>query len=290
LSVGLGEKIRGYLSLIRVVNSLMVGFAVLVGAAIVVGEGIFRVPARVLASGFLTGFFISSSSMVLNDIVDVEIDRVNRRNRPLVTGVVTVAEAYVLYAVTSLLGVFTSMALGIEAMLLTVGAWLLGTVYDLWGKVSGFPGNVMVALATSLPFPFAMAILDAWEPTSIVFWMMVFLSVLGREIAKDIIDIEGDRKAGARTLPLILGPRRAAIIAATLYLTAVALSILPIIWGTVSLAGYVPLVVIVDAILTYEAFRIVRDQSRETLTTHKKRVLLAMLLGLLAFLLGSLLG
>jgi len=288
LSASLGVKVRGYLSLIRVVNSMMVGLAVLVGTAIVLGEDILRVPASTILAGFLTGFFISSSSMVLNDIVDVEIDRINRRNRPLVTGIVTVEEAYALYAVTSLLGVYTAMALGCKATLLAAGAWLLGTVYDVWGKVSGLPGNIMVALATSLPFPFAMAMFDRWTPTITVFWMMVFLSVLGREIAKDIIDVEGDRSAGAKTIPVILGERVAALAAATLYLTAVALSVLPILWGTVNAFAYAPLVAVVDLILVYESLRIIRDHSRETLLTHKKRVLVAMLLGLLAFLLGSL--
>ena len=287
---GVVSRLRGYLELVRVVNSLMVGFAVLVGAAIVAGRGLLEIPVETIVAAFLTAFFISGSAMVLNDIVDVDIDRRNNRRRPLVTGEVSVEEAYSLYTATSLLGILASMALGLEALLLTVGAWALGSVYDVWGKVSGFPGNLMVAIATSLPFPFAMAVLDLWTPTAVVFWLIVFSSVLGREIAKDIADIRGDMAAGARTLPVLLGPRRAAFVAVLLYLAAVAMSVLPLYWGTVGVMGYLPLVLVVDAIFLYESYRILRDQSEETMLSHKKRVLLAMLLGLIAFLLGSLTG
>lgn len=287
---GFAVRAKACLGLVRVVNSLMVGFAVLVGLAIVAGRGVSRIPPETLILAYTTGFSISAASMVLNDLADIEIDRINAPERPLVSGLISVKAAYACYALLVAVGLLASYPLGWEALLVAVLGWIVGSLYDLWGKRSGFPGNLMVAFSTSLPFPYAMAVLGEWKGYSLVFWAMVFLTVLGREVAKDIADVEGDRAAGARTLPIILGERRSAAIAAILYLAAVALSPTPLLLGGVDPIAYGVFVAVVDAILVYESVRIVRDQGRGTVLTHKRNVLVAMLLGLLGFMIGALAG
>ena len=60
----------------------MIGLAVIVGVVI---SGVTVESYRILC-GFLTGFFISSYSMVINDYFDLDVDRINAPNRPLVKG------------------------------------------------------------------------------------------------------------------------------------------------------------------------------------------------------------
>ena len=286
----MAAQLRACARLMRIVNSLMVGFAVLVGIAIVVGRDIVNLPLTTLVLAYVTGFTISASSMVLNDIVDIDIDRINAPDRPLVSGAVSLRTAYACYAILSLLGVIASLLIGWEALAVAVAGWLVGSLYDVWGKRSGFPGNVMVAFSTSLPFPYAMAVVEAWRESTIIFWAMVFLTVLGREIVKDIADVEGDRHVNARTLPIVIGEGPSAVIAAILYVVAVALSPIPVIIGGVEPLSYGVFIAVVDFILLYESIRIVKDHSRATALRHKRNVLIAMLLGLIGFMLGTLLG
>jgi len=274
--------------LARLVNSAMVGLAVVVAGVIVYGVGGSAPDPAALALGFAAATAIAASSMILNDIMDVDIDRVNAPWRPLVKGTISPRLAWACFAATTLAGLAAAAATGASTLLVAASAWALGVVYDLWGKRSGFPGNIMVALATSMPFLYAMALVGCFCGDVLVFWAIVFLTVLAREIAKDIADVEGDRLAGARTLPVAAGPRRAAAAAAALYLAAVALSPLPIVYGGVNAVAYALPVAIVDAILVYESLRLLRDHSRESVLRHKRNVLLAMLLGLLAFLAGAL--
>ena len=56
--------IKPAISMIRPVNSIMVGFAVIVGASVVSVENFFNIN---MILGFLTGFLISSFSMIVND-------------------------------------------------------------------------------------------------------------------------------------------------------------------------------------------------------------------------------
>ncbi|MCE4601406.1 MAG: geranylgeranylglycerol-phosphate geranylgeranyltransferase [Desulfurococcales archaeon] len=284
------NRIKECLRLVRIANSLMVGLAVLVGLAIVTRGDLLGLGVKALALAYITGCCVSASSMVLNDIVDVEIDRVNQPNRPLVAGTISARTAWLCYLATSTAGITASLLLGPWPLVVAVLGWLVGSVYDVWGKRSGFPGNLMVAFSTSLPFPYAMAVAGVWTPTITVFWVMVFLTVLGREIAKDIADVEGDRRAGARTLPIILGEGPSSIIAGALYLAAVLLSPLPVYWHAVHPLAYTIFVAVVDAILIYEALRLARNHSREMIYVHKRNILLAMLLGLLGFMAGSIAG
>jgi len=82
--------LSGYLSLIRPVNSLMIGLAVLVGEA--VATSTVRLDATTVM-GFLTGVFITGFSMIINDVLDFEVDKANAARRPLVMGTVRLGGA-----------------------------------------------------------------------------------------------------------------------------------------------------------------------------------------------------
>jgi geranylgeranylglycerol-phosphate geranylgeranyltransferase len=81
---------RGMLDLIRPVNCVMLGFAVIVGAFVSKPP---TIPTLQLALGFFTGFFMCAYSMAVNDIYDLEVDRVNRPDRPIPSGRITISQA-----------------------------------------------------------------------------------------------------------------------------------------------------------------------------------------------------
>jgi geranylgeranylglycerol-phosphate geranylgeranyltransferase len=261
----------------------MLGFAVIVGA-VIASRGLPS--ALALALSFATGFFIGASAMVLNDIVDVDVDRINAPWRPLPSGRLTIREAYACFAVLSAAGLLTAAATGVYTFLVALSAWALATLYDLWGKKTGIPGNVMVAFNVAVPLLYGEALVGSYDPTIVVFWAMVFLTALAREVAKGISDIEGDRSAGIRTVAVVRGPASAARLSAALYIAAVLLSPIPVVKGWVNAFTYTPVVAVVDVILVAASLRLMSNPNRETALWHKRVVLAAMLLGLVGFYLG----
>src|SRR5579864_5409954 len=99
------------ISMIRPANSILVGFAVVVGIAIT-SNNYREIFSFTSLLGFLTGFFISSFSMISNDIYDYEVDRVNQPTRPLPSGKITVRQATTFSIILLLLGLVSSLALG----------------------------------------------------------------------------------------------------------------------------------------------------------------------------------
>ncbi|MCE4627666.1 MAG: UbiA family prenyltransferase [Desulfurococcales archaeon] len=284
----MGKALIACLRLMRVVNSFMVGLAVIVGVFIALPSGSRADPALLL-SGFITGFAVSASSMILNDIVDIDIDKINQPDRPLPRGDISERAAWACYVALTLVGALASIPGGWDSLGLVLLAGAAAAAYNTRLKLSGFPGNVIVAFLTSLPFLYAYTLIDASNPAVIIFWAMVFLSVLGREIAKDIADVEGDAIKGGRTIPIVYGRRTAAVVAALFYAGAIILSPSPYLLDLVERPlAYILGVSIVDALLVYSAVILVRSPRKKVALVHKRIVLLAMLIGLITFLVSTL--
>ncbi|MEB3851142.1 MAG: UbiA family prenyltransferase [Desulfurococcales archaeon] len=281
--MGRSELLRACLESMRPVNSAMLGFAVLVGALIASGS---PPPLGLALPAFVAGFAVGASAMVLNDIADVEIDRVNAPHRPIPSGRMSVAAAWACFAALSLAGLAAAAYTGVGTLAVALAAWASSVAYNLKLKRSGLPGNAIVAFNVAVPLLYGGALVGRLRGVIVVFWAMVFLSALAREIVKGIADVEGDRAAGVATVAVRRGPRAAATAAAALYLLAVALSPLPALKGWVHTLGYSLPVAVVDAVFVYAALRVARRPDRETALWHKRVVLIAMLIGLVGFYLG----
>jgi geranylgeranylglycerol-phosphate geranylgeranyltransferase len=278
-------RIGGLIRIIRPVNALMVGFGILVGV-VITGGLTSMIPLFYLALAFITGFTLTGSAMAVNDYYDREIDAVNEPTRPIPSGSVKPSEALALSAFLSIIGLASAWAISLECLGLALFSWLVMMVYSSWGKRTGFPGNLMVSTCIALPFIYG-GLLTSKTPSAILFSLIAFLSNTGREVTKGIVDIEGDRKEGVRTLAVSLGPRAASLAAVFFYLLAVAASVLPLYLGLVSI-WYMPFVVVTDFGLIYGSVVLIREPSRENSRRVKNSVLYWMLMGLLAFAAGGL--
>ena len=91
------ERLRSYSGLVKPELPLAAGVCVVAGQVLVLGD-FAAIETTIL--GFLVGFFLSGSAMISNDYFDLEVDRVNRPERPLPSGRVTVTSVRLGAAVT----------------------------------------------------------------------------------------------------------------------------------------------------------------------------------------------
>lgn len=167
--------------------------------------------------GVTSALLATAASNAWNQAFDVEIDRVNKPTRPIPSGRATVGEALAVGWVCAcgalLLGWFASLA-----FLACVAAGLVATwIYSappLRTKRRPIGSLVTIAIPRGLFVPVAgWAILaDLGHPQPWVLGSVVGLFVLGAAATKDFADVEGDRAHGCRTLPIVLGPARAAAV------------------------------------------------------------------------------
>src|SRR5512133_3104125 len=97
----LQRKILGLLRLFRFELPFTAGVCVILGELLALGK---LPPAKLGILGFLSVFFISATSLILNDYFDFEIDKINAPERPLPSGLVSKRDVVILSSVVTVLG------------------------------------------------------------------------------------------------------------------------------------------------------------------------------------------
>ena len=276
-------SLGAFLVIIRIPNSVMIGLAVLIGE--IIGLGTLPSLGRAIL-GFATAFLLLGGTMVLNDIYDVEVDRVNSPDRPLPSGKLKVRDAYALAVGLSFLGMLSAAFLGIVPFLVALLALGLMVYYNTRGKKTGLVGNVVVSFNIALPFVFGGLAVNNLRPLLFVFSILAFLANMAREVAKGISDVKGDSAEGVKTLAVQKGTRVAALTSSGFFVAAVIASFLTPLWDRVSILYY-PGVLVADLGFLYSSYRLLNDQKPETVKSVKTQVLVWMLFGLVGFLMGG---
>ncbi len=279
-------KPSDYLEIMRPVNAVMTGVAIIIGAIITGGNQVLGDWIS-LTLAFLTGFSLSGAAMAINDYYDREIDAINEPERAIPSGRISPQSAVIFTGVLSLIGLGSSFLISTGALAVAVFAWIVMMVYSIKGKKLGFIGNLMVSFSVTLPFIYG-GIMTGSLASSLPFSGIASLANTGREITKGIVDVEGDKKEGVNTVAVVQGEPSAARIASLFFVAAVLVSIYPIYKASVSF-WYIPFVALTDIGLLYSGYQIITSPTRETSRTVKNRILKLMILGLIGFAAGSLL-
>lgn len=261
----------------------MMGFAVVIGELIALSGAL---PSFRALLGFPVAFLLTAATMALNDYYDRSIDSINNPERPIPSGAVSPSLALVCAFLCSAVGILLSAFVNMPAFFIALISLVLMIYYNTVGKKTGFFGNIIVSACVSLPFIFGGYAVQNMILLLWFFAFVAFLSNLGREVTKGIADIAGDSVHKVRTLAVMLGARSASLAASALFVGAVALSLLPQALNLVSMY-YLPAVIISDLGFLTSVFSLLRDHSTRNAKVVKNRVLVWMVLGLVAFLLGA---
>ncbi len=176
---------------------------------------------------------LNAASNVINQIYDIENDRLNKPDRPLVSGAISTRAAAgfgaILYACAVLptwfvvtwptTGVWARAVAPLtrhECFLIFIAGLLCTLAYSApaFGrtKADTFLANLTIALPRGLLLKVA-----GWSMVASIFhiepWLIgfvFFLFLLGASTTKDFSDMRGDAAAGCRTLPIRFGVQRAA--------------------------------------------------------------------------------
>ncbi len=202
-------------------------------AALVLSWGLLnRWPTGLCSlAAWLAPLFVVAWANIRNDLRDLEVDRVAHPDRPLVRGELTTRQATWLAHFLGGLAVVLALCLPHPALWAVLGAMGALEAYNRWGK--GIPGlgNVMVAVTGAVLFVYAALAVEV-SPLRVL-WpaLYAFLFHWTRELLKDLADMEGDRVAGDRTLPLWIGEHASLRLWVALSLGFLAALPLAVIWG-----------------------------------------------------------
>ncbi len=279
------KKIRGMIQLFRPELPFAAGICVVLGE--VVALGVFP-PLQAILLGFICGFFLSGSAIVLNDYFDMEVDKVNTPYRPLAAGLVSPSEAIVLTILAALLGLSASYGLGFPALLLCIIFWMIGCLYSCKFKEAGLLGNLMVSSSVGITFILGgMAVGEPWNRIVWCFASMAFFIDLGEEIAGDAMDIEGDKKRRSRSIAIMRGRNLALTLSASFFGLVILISLVPVLFGWLG-TSYLILILLTDILIAACTRRLWMSKTSEEGRKAMRGIYLGALFGLLASIVGQL--
>jgi len=291
------KKIKAIWELMRLEHGLMIFIAILIGALIALnGE---EIPdSKNLFLIFFTALFLEASTFALNDYYDFEIDKKNKRtDRPLVRGDLKPKTALLLFYILFPLGIICAYFVNLLCFIIALITAILAILYDAKIKKIKLVGNFYIAYTMAIPFVFGGAsVLEGntlsvtIHPAIYIIALIAFLAGSGREVMKDVMDFEGDKKSGVRSLPIYIGCRKSNIVAALFYIAAIAMSFLPYCFEIFGVyyqnIYYLIFVLITDLMFLTTSLQLIVKKNPH-LKMYRTYTLVAIFIGLLAFLIGA---
>ncbi|HDR91151.1 MAG TPA: hypothetical protein ENN75_02760, partial [candidate division Zixibacteria bacterium] len=216
--------------LIRWKNTLVALGCVFVGLRL--GETMVEIPARQIL--YLVVGLIFAGGNVVNDFVDIPSDKIAHPRRPLPSGTIKPKTAFIAGLAIITAGLLFNLAgmhyYGMIPTIIGVFAAVAILFYDFLGSRIPLVGNLVIALLAGGVFLF-VGTAQGLTQAHIYAAGFSALITLAREIIKDIADRPADEKVGIRTIPAVIGDKRAAVLASACMATIIPLTIVPYFTG-----------------------------------------------------------
>jgi 4-hydroxybenzoate polyprenyltransferase len=170
---------------------------------------------RIIPAPFIT-LMITVGMFILNDLVDADLDKVNLKNRPIPAGMVSKKQAWTFIMLTNgaALGILIS-TLPIASAIFVMPMMLIGILYSIPKRIALMKRFVIKNIAIAL-FYMLCSMLGITSSYGIelainnpivtihTITMSGIMIFVGSTI-NDLGDIKGDKAAGRRTIPIVLG-------------------------------------------------------------------------------------
>ena len=233
--------VRDWLDLFRAGNCVTGFVGVFLGAILTLEDFPKGDNLQITTLLALSVYSFMASWNALNDYLDLEIDKINRPDRPLPSGRISKSLALTAIILTCIISFFSLFLAGqianemtdnFEDWYPTIFIWLIALTllvnYEddrilLGLKNRGLPGNLAISISVGLVVLFGAAgLFDPLNERAVSLFFIGTLYNLSREIIKDVEDMEGDE--GRNTYAMRAGAENARLASwAILLITLVAL-------------------------------------------------------------------
>ena len=288
--------VGAYIALMRPKNLVLAGATVPLGAYFALMDTSQAFPFVAVTLHTLAVMLFTGAGNAMNDIKDAEIDKTAHPMRPLPSGQLTLSQAgrftsllWVLSVaahVGGLMAVEAAVSIYLPTALIYILAVVLMVTYDHGPatKNRGLSGNVVISLLVGAVILYGASAVGGFA-LPVIWWIfgVVFLTNLAREMVKDCMDMEAD-KGSRQTLPMTYGKEKVRMAAYIVIMGALVCLYVPF-WKGPFQFGQIALQI--PAILTLITLNGPMVQGKDALVAG--RIRMAMLLGLLSFIVASVL-
>lgn len=225
---------------------------------------------------------IAAAGYFINDYYDIKIDLINKPDKVIVGNKLQRRTVMLWHTCLNfagiILGAWINIWIGMVNFIAAFSLWLYSN--DL--KRRPFIGNFTVALLTALSLIIVAVYYNTHELVVYIYAFFAFGITLIREIIKDLEDIKGDSAFGAKSLPIVLGIRRAKlVIYSLLIIFIISLVIFVSKESNSFLTNYFLLLLIPGLYISYKIYLADTKKHFNVLSQHLKWIILSGIVSML---------
>ncbi len=277
------SKLSAYIILIRPINFIITFFVVIVGAIICAAE---EYSIYVIFMASTSAALTAATGNVVNDIYDIESDKINHPERPLAKETISNNEAWAIYFILTSTAILISAFINQVAFAIVVLTSVLLYLYSIRLKKIPLIGNITIAYLTGLAFVYGGLAVNNVQGAFIPA-IFAFLINLIRELVKDIQDMEGDNRVNLSTFPIKFGMKATNVLITLLTVMLVAFTFFPFLNQLYKIEFFIIAMILVNPLLVYFLKLLYEDRHYENLNKLSNMLKLNMVIGLLAIFLGK---
>ena len=280
------RKILSLILLVRLHNCLLAGVGVWIGWYLTS----FSENHSIVVLASIAAALVCGAGNSLNDFLDIETDKLNHPERPLPRGDLPPYIAVLAAIIFNITAIILGLMINFPVLIIIILAIVLLFLYNFRLKKMPLVGNLAVSIlsgATFLVGGLAETGYPGALPGPIVPAIFAFLFHLGRELIKDIADLDGDLKADYKTLAALLPHRQVMALITFVFITLVFLTLVPVYyeWYQAAYTYITCLAVDIPLLLIISYLYLAKSPDRYGLAGNFLKVL--MLFGLFAFYFGK---
>ena len=274
-------KLLAYLKIIRPINVLITFLVVLV-AILISQTGVMEISIYLLVP--LSASLIAAAGNVINDIYDIETDRISHPERVLVLGNLDIKRAWLLNFLLNTTAVFITLFISKTLLVIAVLTIVLLYFYSTHLQKLPLIGNITVAILTGAAFLYGGVAVDNISSAIIPAVFAIMINLI-RELVKDTQDMEGDLKNGYQTFPIKFGVLNTHKLIIALSIILILMTLYPFFFHIYRIEYFVIVMLFVNPLIVY----LVKIISSNTEALPKVSILLKinMIAGLIAIYLGK---
>ncbi len=274
---------NSYLKISRPLNSAITFFVIIIGAIISI-EGEYSILKIILAG--IAGCITTAAGNVINDVFDIEVDKINRPNRPLPLNKITTKSALNYYYVLLIFSSVIAFQINLTAFLIVIMTHSILFLYSFKLKKIFLIGNISIALLTGLAFIFGGVSVNNYKAAIIPALFAMLINFI-RELIKDIQDLTGDSFYNIKTVPQKIGVIQTKHFMLVVTCVLILFTFYPFITAEYKIEYFIIVMIFVNPILVFVIKSLYADHKLKNLNKLSFILKLNMIFGLTAIYFGK---
>ena len=207
--IGFQKKIHSFSQLIRYKNIVPTMLLCFTGGFLQTKNANSLWKSKNFMTSSIITLFVMCNSMIINDLFDMPVDKINNPSRPLITGEITKKEAISLFSIITIINELLAKQLPLSLQIYSRLAMITITLYTPIFKKIPLMKNIVCAGLVSFSILFCGKSFPYNNGLLYIAVQNVFAGSIHNEILLDIKDLEGDKKTNINTIPVLFGKKNA---------------------------------------------------------------------------------